>query len=194
MFHSRFHPVIFLPSDYEIYDFSSGYDPDRDRKSEYGIGKYAEFRPGMYRGDLFEKEQRCIHMGIDIAAPIHTPVYAFDDGEIFCFGVNANPFDYGPTIITKHIVHQRTIYALHGHLSAQSLMEKEVGQKLRRGEQFATIGTKGENGGWNPHLHFQLSYMEPETHDLPGVVSKANFKWAKKVFPDPQLVLGSLYS
>ena len=193
MFHSKYHPVIFLPEDYEIYDFTRGYDPDRDRTSEYGIGKYAEFRPGMYQGDLFEQDQRCIHMGIDIAAPIHTPVYAFDDGEFFCLGINEQPFDYGPTIITRHLVDDRVIYALHGHLSTQSLRTKAVGQKIKKGEQIATLGTKKENGGWNPHLHFQLSYIQPTTHDLPGVVSKNKLEWAKKVFPDPQIVLGPLY-
>lgn len=193
MFHSTFHPVIFLPSEYEIYDFTHGYDPDRDRSSEYGIGKYAEFRPGMYQGDLFEQDQRCIHMGIDIAAPVYTPVYAFAHGEFFCFGINEQPFDYGPTIITKHMIHDRIIFALHGHLSAQSLHGLRVGQKIKKGEQIATVGSKRENGGWNPHLHFQLSYIQPSTHDLPGVVSKAKFEWAKKVFPDPQMVLGSLY-
>ena len=190
---SNFHPVIFLPSDYEIYDFSNGYNPDRDLKSEYGIGKYAEYRPGMYQGDLFEEEQRCIHMGIDIAAPIHTPIYAFDDGEIFCFGINDQPFDYGPTIITKHIIDNRVIYALYGHLSSLSLQQKKVGQQIAKGEQIASVGKKEENGGWNPHLHFQLSYIQPSTHDLPGVVSKNKLEWAKKVFPDPQMVLGHLY-
>lgn len=193
MSHSHFHPVIFLPSDYEIYDFSTGYNPDRDRTSEYGIGKYAEFRPGMYQGDLFEQEQRCIHMGIDIAAPVHTPIYAFEAGEIFCFGVNDQPFDYGPTIITKHVIQDRIIYALHGHLSSQSLQKIKIGQQIKKGDQIASIGTKEENGGWNPHLHFQLSYIEPHTHDLPGVVSKEKFEWAKGAFPDPQMVLGKLY-
>ena len=193
MLHPDFHPVIFLPSDYEVYDFSNGYDPDRDLSSNFGIGKYAEFRPGMYKGDLFEEEQRCIHMGIDIAAPIDTPIYSFADGEIFCFGINDQPFDYGPTIITKHIVNKRILYALHGHLSSASLRSKKAGQKIAKGEQIATIGTKAENGGWNPHLHFQLSYPQPETYDLPGVVSKNKLEWAKRVFPDPQMVLGSLY-
>lgn len=193
MFHCDFHPVIFLSEDYEIYDFSTGYDPDRDLRSAYGIGKYAEDRPGMYKGDHFEQEARTIHMGIDIAAPTHTPIYAFDDGEIFLFGINALPFDYGPTVITKHTLQNKTIYALFGHLTEDSLHDKKPGQKISKGEEIARVGTKSENGGWNPHLHFQLSYLKPITHDLPGVVSKSKLEWAKKVFPDPQLVLGTLY-
>ena len=34
----QYHPVIFLPEDYEIYDFSEGYDPNRELKSNFGIG------------------------------------------------------------------------------------------------------------------------------------------------------------
>ena len=64
---------------------------------------------------------------------------------------------------------------------------------VKKGDQIASIGTKEENGGWNPHLHFQLSYIEPHTHDLPGVVSKEKFEWARRVFPDPRMVLGQLY-
>ena len=193
MFHKDFHPVIFLPNNYEVYDFSRGYDPDRDRKSPYGIGKYAEDRPGMYKGDHFEQGARTIHMGIDIAAPIYTPIYAFDDGVIIHYGINPLPFDYGPTIIIKHTFGEAMIYALYGHLSKDSLLNKKIGQSIKKGEEIAQIGTKEENGGWNPHLHFQLSTIEPTTHDLPGVVSKSKFEWAKKVYPDPQIILGKLY-
>ena len=35
------------------------------------------------------------------------------------------------------------------------------------------MGPPGENGGWPEHLHFQLSRVRPETHDMPGVVDPA---------------------
>ena len=52
---------------------------------------------------------------------------------------------------------------------------------------------KQKNGGWPPHVHFQLSLIEPKTCDLPGVVSEENHEVALKVFPDPRHVLGNLY-
>ena len=189
----KFHPVIQLPEEFEIYDFSTGYDPDRVLQFEYGIGKYAEERPNMYKGELFEQDQRTVHMGIDIGAPEGTIIYSFAEGIIFAFGINDKPFDYGPTIITEHCVEGITFYALYGHLSMDSLKGKSVGQKLLWGEEIAKVGQKEENGGWNPHLHFQLSLHKPETHDLPGVVHKDKVEWAKTVFPDPRIILGALY-
>ena len=55
------------------------------------------------------------------------------------------------------------------------------------------IANESENGGWEPHLHFQLSIIEPETHDLPGVVSIQDSAIALKLYPDPRLVLGPIY-
>ena len=188
-----FGPVIKLPPDYEVYDFTRGYDPDRPLASPYGVGKYNEHRPGMYEGDQFTEGRRDIHIGIDIGAPVEEPVLAFYPGVIFALGDNALPWDYGPTIITSHKWLNQKVFALHGHLSRASLKRWNVGDTFEQGEVIGWVGPKTENGGWNPHLHFQLSLQEPKTHDLPGVVSAAQLEWALKTFPDPQLVLGPLY-
>ena len=55
------------------------------------------------------------------------------------------------------------------------------------------MGDKHENGGWEPHLHFQLSLIEPTTHDMPGVVNPKNRDAALQNYPDPRLVMGSIY-
>jgi hypothetical protein len=82
----HFHPVIPLPPGYEVYDFTQSYDPNRTLKSPYGIGRYNEDRRGMYTSELFASENpekaRTIHVGIDIAAPLGSPVHAFFEGEI----------------------------------------------------------------------------------------------------------------
>ena len=187
-----FSPVIHLPAKYDIYDFSKGYDENRYRESKYGIGKYLEKRSGMYEQALFAGN-RNIHVGIDIAAPEGDAVHAFYEGEIFLFQDNAQDGDYGPTIITKHILGDLVIYALHGHLSRESLIGKKPGQKISKGEAFASIGSKAINGGWNPHLHFQLCLQEPQIADLPGAVSEQDLPNALKLYPDPRYVLGPLY-
>ena len=113
-----FHPVIHLPDEYEIYDFTRGYDPDRELSHAYGIGKYDEVRPGMYEGEQFEGI-RNIHMGIDIGCPAGEPVFAFYEGTIHKLGDNALPYDYGPTIITRHTWLDQVVRP--GYLSRESL-------------------------------------------------------------------------
>ncbi|MEC7988066.1 MAG: peptidoglycan DD-metalloendopeptidase family protein [Myxococcota bacterium] len=189
----HYHPVIKLPDDYEVYDFSKGYDPERTLRCEYGIGKYGEKRPNMYRGELFEKERRDIHIGIDIAAPVGTPVYSFAPGKVFLYGNNDNPFDYGPTIITEHILNGTVIYALHGHLSLESLEHIQSIHSFSKGTILGFVGSKIVNGGWNPHLHFQLSKQKPLSYDMPGVVHESQLSNALETYPDPRLVLGMLY-
>lgn len=192
----KFAPVIKLPTNYEVYDFTKGYDPKRERSHEYGIGKYNEKRRGMYEQEIFSdrfSNRRDIHMGIDIAAPVGTPVHAFYDGEIFLFQYNSAAGDYGYTLITHHVIDGVSLYALFGHLSAKSIANKNTGAKIRAGDVIAWLGDETENGGWNPHLHFQLSYEQPKVCDMPGVVSDDQRAAALKTYPDPRLVLGPLY-
>ncbi len=187
-----FHPVIKLPDDYEVFDFTQGYDPSRAMRSRYGVGRYDEKRRGMYTAALFGGE-RDVHMGVDLAAPVGEPVYAFWAGEVHRFGYNGAPGDYGHTLVTRHVVKGRELWALHGHLAARSLEGRFEGQRLERGEVIAWVGDRHENGGWNPHLHFQLSLVRPEVADLPGAVSDADRSRALEIYPDPRLVLGALY-
>ena len=132
-------------------------------------------------------------MGIDIGAPAGANVKSFYEGEIFLFKNNNLELDYGYTIITKHKFNNKIIYALYGHLSKSSISNKKIGQKIHLGEEIATVGDFTENGGWPPHVHFQLSLIKPKSCDLPGVVSEEDHDIALKVFPDPRLVLGNLY-
>ena len=187
-----FSSILDLPKIVHVHDFSSknNFQTSQDL---YSIGKYNEKRPNMYTGELFEKSDRFIHMGIDIGAPIGTAVKSFYDGEIFLFKYNNLKLDYGYTIITKHKFNHQSIYALYGHLSKSSIENKKVGQKLHSGEILGYIGREDENGGWPPHVHFQLSLIEPKECDLPGVVSEKNHDVALKIFPDPRIVLGKIY-
>jgi murein DD-endopeptidase MepM/ murein hydrolase activator NlpD len=186
----EFQPVVHLPDEYEVRDFTSG--DDSPSKYEYDIGRYDEQRPGMYSTDLFAGS-RFLHVGIDIGAPVGTPCMAFANGEISHFGYNPADGDYGNVIITKHLLDGVPLWALYGHLDAASIAGKRVGQPVSAGEVICWMGDKHENGGWEPHLHFQLSLVEPETHDLPGVVAPEDRKQALLNYPDPRLVLGPLY-
>jgi murein DD-endopeptidase MepM/ murein hydrolase activator NlpD len=190
----KFHPVVHLPAEYEVLDFSIGVSPSPFTK--YSIGKYNECRPGMYTSDLFGKpgeEHRDIHMGIDIGAPAATPVFTFYAGSVFCAAVNSNPGDYGGTIITEHIIAGVRLWALYGHLSHDSVQRALDLKRFDAGQVLGWLGPPEENGGWPPHLHFQLSLEEPNKCDMPGVVSTRHHLASLGVFVDPRVVLGNLY-
>jgi murein DD-endopeptidase MepM/ murein hydrolase activator NlpD len=188
----KFSSVIDLPSGFEVYDFTRGYDKNRVRTSEFGVGKYNEVRRGMYTTELFAGE-RNIHMGIDIAAPVNHPIKSFYDGRVFMFAYNGAAGDYGHTLIIEHEFDGVKLWALYGHLNRASTQNKKVGQKVKAGEVIAWIGDEHENGGWNPHLHLQLSLEKPLVCDMPGAVSAEDLAKALQTYPDPQLVLGKLY-
>lgn len=199
-----FHPVINLPEEYWVFDFTRGEDKTWVCPYEYQIGRYDEYRPGMYTSDLFGGV-RDVHIGLDIGAPIDTPIYAFSDGIIHSFGNNLEDGSYGPTLITEHFLslpeqvgsqilgQKKKVWALHGHLSLDSITGITVGSQIKAGDIIAKVGSEEVNGGWPPHVHFQLSLKEPETHDMPGVVEQEVRESALEVYPDPRLVLGLLY-
>ena len=89
--------------------------------------------------------------------------------------------------------HKVALWSLYGHLSASSLYLNPTGTMVKAGQRIGVLGETNENGGWPPHLHFQLSWCPPEGHDMPGVVAVAQRARGRWTFPDPRLVLGTLY-
>jgi peptidoglycan LD-endopeptidase LytH len=204
---SPFHSVIRLPNQFEVLDLSGAIDIDPS--IIYSVGKYNEERPLMYQKHLFlgDDDVRFIHMGIDIGAPMGTPVYNFDDGILISQGYLPDSGDYGYCMVLEYVWRQvkplkgRSYYieagelywGLYGHLSASSLQLHSVGDRIPFGNKIAMLGTQHENGGWAPHLHFQLSFTKPKGFDMPGVVSLAERERALDLYPDPRQVLGPLY-
>ena len=93
----------------------------------------------------------------------------------------------------RHVLDGVPLYALHGHLDGRSSAAAKVGARVRRGEVIGRMGPEAENGGWPPHLHFQLSLDAPPTHDMPGAVTERDRRAALWTYPDPRFVLGPLY-
>jgi murein DD-endopeptidase MepM/ murein hydrolase activator NlpD len=188
---ANYHPVVDLSAGYEVLDLSRGGTPERTTEQPLTVGRYDEDR-SIYTTALFAGG-RSIHMGIDIGAPVGTPVYAFASGDVFCQGVNAAPGDYGPTLITHHVLGGRHLWVLHGHLSSASLAVHRLGERFEPGELLGWIGDRDINGGWPPHVHIQLCVERPETHDMPGAVTAEQRSWALRHYPDPRAILGPLY-
>ena len=82
-------------------------------------------------------------------------------------------------------------FTLYGHLSTSTLATLKPGQHIPAGQTFATIGRPHENGGWSPHLHFQiiLDLLDLGT-DFPGVAFASQRAAWTSLSPDPNLILG----
>lgn len=164
-----------------------------EAKVRVAAGGYNEERAVYQRGANFDIEggSRSIHLGIDIWMEAGTPVYAPFEGVVHSFQNNDNFADYGPTIILEHQLEGMTFYSLYGHLSLESLNNKQEGQKIAKGEHIADFGTAEVNGAWTPHLHFQLmTDMLGKKGDFIGVANKAERDYYLNICPDPNLILG----
>ena len=86
-----------------------------------------------------------IHAGIDIAAPIGTPILAAMDGTVIDSGPASG---YGNWIRIKHDDGSVTVY---GHMATLNV---GVGERVIAGQQIAGMGNEGHSTG--PHLHFEI--------------------------------------
>ena len=156
-------------------------------------GGYGEDRSN-YTQMLFApegEEPRSVHLGLDIFAPAGAQVFAPIDARIHSFQINDNPGDYGPTIILEHAAAGGVFHTLYGHLSRDSLKGLKRGDAFMAGERIASLGTKRENGGWPPHLHFQVILdLGDNRGDYPGVCRRSERVHWLSICPDPGPLLG----
>ena len=168
-----------------------------DLGSSIGVGRYDEARylyiaPAFQTGEGPTDETRTVHLGMDLFVDPGTPVHAPLDGRVAAFADNASPQDYGPVIVLEHTMdHGNTFYTLYGHLSRKSISKLKVGQRIRKGKKFARVGTADVNGGWTPHLHFQIiNDLLDLGCDFPGVAAPRQREVWLSLCPDPNLILG----
>ncbi|MFI4890897.1 MAG: peptidoglycan DD-metalloendopeptidase family protein [Steroidobacterales bacterium] len=95
---------------------------------------------------IFNGQARNPHTGMDIAAPLGTPVQAPAAGEVLAVG---NYFFNGNTVF---IDHGRGFVSMYCHLSA---VDVQAGQHVSAGERIGAVGMTGRATG--PHLHWGLS-------------------------------------
>ena len=165
--------------------------------AKIGVGRYNEARtiytsPAFATGDGPGAERRTIHLGIDLFAEPGTPVRAPLAGRVAALADNDSPQDYGPVMILEHGGDGGSVfYTLYGHLKRRSLAKRKVGQRIRKGTKFAEIGDSSSNGGWPPHVHFQIiTDLLDLGPDFPGVAPASQRAVWLSLCPDPNLILG----
>jgi Ser/Thr protein kinase RdoA (MazF antagonist) len=162
--------------------------------ADVAVGRYDEPRL-CYTGEQFAGEDtgewRTVHMGMDLFAPAGTPVHAPLAGRVHSVENNDLGLDYGPTIILEHEaapgVHY---YTLFGHLSEASL-KMDKGTPVEAGTRIGWLGEPTENGGWPPHLHFQIiTDLVGQSGNFPGVAAPSQRDLWRSLSPDPGPLLG----
>lgn len=109
-------------------------DGSRVVNSGYG------YRPSPIRRGVTE-----FHTGLDLRAPMNTPILAAADGVVTFQGWRGG---FGNTVIIYHGNGLETWYA---HNTRNTVV---VGQRVVAGERIALAGTTGQSTG--PHLHFEV--------------------------------------
>ena len=100
--------------------------------------------PFGYRRDPFTG-RKSFHSGIDLAAPVGTPIKVILDGV-----VNFTSYSriFGNYVIVTHPNGYQTLY---GHVNAFSVKK---GDKVSQGDIIAFVGNTGMSTG--PHLHLSI--------------------------------------
>ncbi|NEK96510.1 peptidoglycan DD-metalloendopeptidase family protein [Modestobacter muralis] len=94
----------------------------------------------------FEMRWGVMHNGVDIAAPIGTPIYAPAAGKVVRVGEASG---YGLAVYLQHDDGSVSVY---GHINDYFV---SAGQRVSAGTVIAEVGNKGQSTG--PHLHFQVN-------------------------------------
>ncbi|MFD3505931.1 M23 family metallopeptidase [Nocardia sp. NPDC058666] len=105
---------------------------------------FAKFSAGNYTSG-FGARWGVQHLGIDVAGPIGTPIYAVADGTI----VEAGPASgFGMWV---RVLHDDGTITIYGHIDTATVSE---GERVMAGDQIATMGNRGFSTG--PHVHFEV--------------------------------------
>ncbi|MGY1636075.1 M23 family metallopeptidase [Geodermatophilus sp. SYSU D00742] len=86
-----------------------------------------------------------MHQGVDIAAPIGTPIHVPEGGVVLQAGPASG---FGLAVYVQHADGQITLY---GHVNQFFV---SAGQVVAAGQQIAEVGNRGQSTG--PHLHFEV--------------------------------------
>jgi 4-aminobutyrate aminotransferase-like enzyme/Ser/Thr protein kinase RdoA (MazF antagonist) len=160
-----------------------------------GIGAWGEERP-VYSSDAFKSVfapdlRRKLHLGLDLFAPAGTPVRTPLDGIVVDLFQTDVPLDYGHAVLLKHEPEGQVFYSLWGHLSAQTVQDRKLGERLKAGDVLGQLGKPSENGNWQPHVHIQLiTYADPKAADVIGAGEKDYTDLWRQLFPDPAQFVG----
>lgn len=150
---------------------------------------YAE--PAFRKGPWKASDRRTVHLAVDAFAPAGTPMYAPLRGTVFIAENRTGHLDYGGVIILRHETPAGDpFYTLYGHLNPEFMDRLKPGDTVEKGEEFCRLGDPSQNGGWAPHVHFQLALTtEGIESDWPGVGDPDEMYMWRAICPNPAALL-----
>lgn len=122
------------------------------------ISPIKEFRKTTNFGAqrILNGEPKKPHYGVDMAAPVGTPIYAPADGTVSL--ADDDLYFEGAMVLLDH---GQGLISMYLHTDEILV---EPGQRVTQGEQIATVGSKGRSTG--PHLCWRLKWrnrnLDPE--------------------------------
>lgn len=105
--------------------------------------------------------QMNVHAGIDVDAPLGTPIVAVAPGQVIWAGWGLFNFDprrtddpYGIAVAVQHDFGYKNqkLITLYAHMEAQNNLF--IGQRVETGEILGWVGVTGNTTG--PHVHFEV--------------------------------------
>ena len=160
------------------------------------LGYYKEPRliytaPAFYKGPWKASDRRTVHLGIDVFAPQGTDISAPMTGRVHVVENRTTSLDYGGIIILMHEIPDGAhFYTFYGHLDPSVCETLFIGQIIKAGEVFCRLGGPTQNGGWTPHLHFQLALTTKGLgKDWPGVAHADELGFWTQICPNPAALL-----
>ena len=113
--------------------------------------------------------QREMHEGLDIAAPLGSPIAATADGVVSFVGPLGS---FGNVVFINHGHGLTTFYA---HTSTSRVKE---GQQVKRGQVVAFVGNTGRTTG--PHVHYEVQVNGATVNPLKYIIDPSGVKFANE--------------
>lgn len=163
--------VLVIPGQYN--EASLGTERTSNTHLYYGPRAERQFLWPVSGGAVssgFGMRNGSMHEGVDIAAPVGTPIHAAAGGAVEFSG---QLHGYGNTVIIRHDDDYVTVYA-HNYVNLV-----HEGDNVAAGQVIAEIGTSGHATGANLHFevrrdniaHDPLAYLPPPADTNPGGIA-----------------------
>lgn len=163
---------------------------------ELGIGPWGEKRT-VYTDRAFESrfiegQRRIHHVGVDLFMSAGTPLYTPVAATVRSVEIEREPLGYGGLVALEHAPDGCPAFmTIWGHMAHEVLDRLKPGDHLEAGALVGHMGDMHENGGWTPHLHFQISTdVHLTATEIIGVGETAYLDVWAEIFPDAAALAG----